>query len=253
MNRYNTDKVVDGAGNAQNIRFIIPLLVVITAIVLAVIIIGKDSEVSSEKNISPLDTSQLDFTPGVSSNVLPISSEDHILGNPNAPVKVIEFSDFECPFCKTFHSVMWKIMDTYGKKGKVAWIYRHFPIDSVHSKARKEATAAECAGEVGGNTAFWDYANRIFEITPSNNGLNLDLLPEIADYINIDVSAFEECLKSKNYEKHIEDNFRDAVNSGANGTPYSIIVAPNGKTFPLSGAQTYSAVSAVIDLALKER
>src|SRR6185295_5043808 len=84
-------------------------------------------------------------------SVKPVAAEDHIRGDLAAPVKVIEFSDFECPFCKGFHATMKQVMADYEKDGKVAWVYRHFPIDELHSKARKEAQAAECAGELGGN------------------------------------------------------------------------------------------------------
>ena len=86
--------------------------------------------------------------------VKPVSAEDHIRGNVNAAVKVIEFSDFECPFCKGFHATMKQVMTVHEKDGKIAWVYRHFPLDQIHSKARKEAQAAECAAEQGGNKAF---------------------------------------------------------------------------------------------------
>ena len=69
------------------------------------------------------------------SAVRPVNGEDHILGNPDAPVKLIEFSDFECPFCKRFHPTMKRLMDEYGEDGRVAWVYRHFPLDAIHSKA----------------------------------------------------------------------------------------------------------------------
>lgn len=102
----------------------------------------------------------------------PIDATDHIFGNPNAQVFVIEYSDPECPFCKNFHATMETVMKQYGDDGKVAWVYRHFPLDSLHSKARKESEAFECAGELGGNAKFWEYANKLFEITPSNNQLD---------------------------------------------------------------------------------
>src|SRR5437868_3213524 len=84
-----------------------------------------------------------------------VTSDDHILGNPNAPVVIVEYSDTECPFCKQFHTTLRRVMTEYGKDGKVAWVYRHFPIDSLHSKARKEAEALECANELGGSVKFW--------------------------------------------------------------------------------------------------
>lgn len=187
--------------------------------------------------------------------VKPVSSEDHILGNPNAPVKVIEFSDFECPFCKRFHQTMKRLMDEYGKDGRVAWVYRHFPIDSIHSKARKEAQAAECANEIGGNKAFWAYADRLFEVTPSNDRLDLALLPRIAQDVGLDRTKFKACLEGDarggKYAAHIEADYQDAVASGGNGTPYSLVIGPGGQTFPITGAQPYAAVKSIIDVALK--
>ncbi len=189
-------------------------------------------------------------------SVRPVNGEDHILGSPDAPVKLIEFSDFECPFCKRFHLTMKRLMDEYGEDGKVAWVYRHFPIDSIHSKARKEAQAAECANELGGNEAFWAYADRLYEVTPSNDRLDLWLLPEFAEEIGLDRAAFEACLEGDSrggkYAAHIEADVQDATASGGTGTPYSLVIAPNGKTFPINGAQPYAAVKAIIDLALRE-
>lgn len=187
--------------------------------------------------------------------VKPIDGEDHILGNPDAPVKLVEFSDFECPFCKRFHVTMKRLMDEYGRDGNVAWVYRHFPIDSNHSKARKEAQAAECAGELGGNEAFWAYADRLFEVTPSNDRLDLTLLPRIAQDVGLDRAKFEVCLEGDSrggkYAAHIEEDFQDASISGGNGTPYTVVIGPNGQSFPINGAQPYVAVKSIIDLALE--
>jgi protein-disulfide isomerase len=188
--------------------------------------------------------------------VKPVSAEDHIRGKPDAPVKVVEFADFECPFCKGFHSSMKQVEAEYGKDGRVAWVYRHFPLDQLHSKARKEAQAAECANELGGNTAFWAYADRLFEVTPSNNRLDLTLLPRIAEDTGLDKAKFEACLKGDErggkYAAHIEANLRDATASGGTGTPYSLVIGPKGGIYPINGAQPYEAVKAIIDAALKE-
>src|SRR5207249_6414117 len=81
------------------------------------------------------------------------------------------------------------------KDGKVVWVYRHFPIDSLHSKARKEAQASECAAALGGNEAFWAYSDKLFEVTPSNNRLDLAQLPRIAQEIGLDRAQFETCLE----------------------------------------------------------
>lgn len=189
--------------------------------------------------------------------VKPVDREDHILGDPNAPVKLVEFSDFECPFCKRAHVTLKRIMAEYGEAGKVAWVYRHFPLDSLHKKARKEAQASECANELGGNDAFWAYTDRLFEITPSNDRLNLSLLPSIAEYIGLDRGKFEKCLagdlRGGKYADRIESDVQDAIASGGSGTPYIIVIAPNGETFPINGAQPYSVFKSIIELALNKK
>lgn len=180
----------------------------------------------------------------------PVASEDHIRGNPNAPVKIVEYSDMECPFCKRFHETMKQASTEYGDK--VAWVYRHFPLDQLHSKARKEAVASECAAEQGGNTAFWKYMDRWFELTPSNNQTNIDtVLPQIAKEVGLDEAKFASCLASTKYDAHIEENVQNATATGGNGTPWSVVVGKNGKKYPLSGAQPLDAVKQLIDLALK--
>lgn len=183
----------------------------------------------------------------------PITNADHIRGNPNAPVKIVEYSDTECPFCKRFHTTMQELMSQYGKDGQVAWVYRHFPLDQLHSKARNEAIALECANEQGGNDAFWSYTDRLYEITPANNGLDPAELPKIAQYVGLDVTKFNTCLASTKYDQHIEDEVQNATATGGNGTPWSIVVSKSGKKYPLSGAQPIDAVKQLIDLALKDK
>lgn len=191
--------------------------------------------------------------PGSLDQMAPISAGDHIRGNPNAPVKIVEYSDTECPFCKRFHDTMKQVMDEYGKSGKVAWVYRQFPLTQLHSKAVKEAEATECAGELGGQDKFWAYLDRLFEVTPSNNGLDPMELHNIAAYVELDMTLFNTCLNSGKYAQHIQEDTQDATAAGGNGTPWSIIVAKSGKKYPLSGAQPYASVKQLIELALQEK
>lgn len=183
----------------------------------------------------------------------PVTEKDHIRGNKDASVVIVEYSDFECPFCKKFHPTMQQAVKEFGDK--IAWVYRHFPLDSLHPvKARKEAMASECANEQGGNDAFWKYIDRFFELTPSNNQTDIDkILPQIAKEIGLDVNKFNTCLNSGKYDQHISDDVKNAQATGGNGTPWSIVVAKNGKKFPLSGAQPYESVKQLIELALQEK
>ncbi|HEX9608922.1 MAG TPA: thioredoxin domain-containing protein [Candidatus Paceibacterota bacterium] len=184
-------------------------------------------------------------------DLAPVTANDHILGNPDAKIVIVEFSDTECPFCKQFHETMHRIIDEYGRDGRVAWVYRHFPIPQLHSKAPKQAEATECAAELGGNTVFWKYIDRVFEITPSNNGLDMALLPVIAEEVGLDRTAFETCLNSGKHTGAVAAQFDAAIAAGASGTPYSIMIV-DGELIPIPGAQPYATVRSAIEAALTQ-
>lgn len=213
-------------------------LTIPTAIIVAAVIIG--GAVILTKNNGDTDSSNKAKKEIVAeASIRPISGDDHILGNPDAQIKLVEFSDTECPYCKAFHETMNTIANEYGKDGKVAWVYRHLPLDSLHSKARKESEATECAAELGGNVKFWEYTNNLYLITPSNNGLNLAELPNIAEAIGLDRTQFEECLSSGRTAPKVEEDVKEAVANGANGTPFNIIIDKKGNQIPFSGAYPY--------------
>lgn len=228
-----------------------PIAVVIAGALIAGAVIYSSGKTPTTANVPQQQVAAQQT--GDLEKMKPVSTNDHIRGNADAPVKIVEYSDFECPFCKRFHETMKQVIDEYGKDGKVAWVYRHFPLDQLHPvKARKEAVATECAAELGGNDAFWKYADRFFELTPSNNQTNIDVvLPQIAKEIGLDEAKFASCLASTKYDKHIEDEVQNAQATGGNGTPWSIVVGKNGKKYPLSGAQPYASVKQLIELALQ--
>lgn len=227
--------------------YLIPASVIVAGALIAFAVFYAKGVPSTS---SPSDSSFENSLSPEAKDMRPVSSEDHILGNPEAPVKIVEFSDLECPFCKSFHPTLKRIIEEYGRDGQVAWVYRHFPLDSIHPKARKEAEAAECAAELGGNQAFWAYVDKIFEVTPSNNRLEPSELPKIAEEIGLERDKFEVCLDSEKYAEHVAKNLEDAINSGGDGTPYSVVVTKNGDFFPFSGALPYAQVKAVVEQAL---
>jgi predicted DsbA family dithiol-disulfide isomerase len=118
---------------------------------------------------------------------------------------------------------MQKVVSTY-ESGKVAWVYRHSPIDALHQKSRKEAEATECVNELGGNSAFWTMLDAIYANTPSNDGLEASKLPQLAKNAGVDVEQFTSCLTSGKYASKIESSIQDAAKAGANGTPYSLLI-----------------------------
>lgn len=200
-------------------------------------------------NTTPLAGTE---TPASIDNIRPVDETDHVLGNPDADVVVVEYSDPECPFCKQFHSTMHQIMDKYGADGKVAWVYRHYPIPQLHSNAPKQAEALECAARIGGNDAFWKYTDQIYKETPSNNGLDMNRLPEIATEIGLDRVAFEGCLNDGTSADRVAADTQNAVEVGGRGTPTSVLITKSGKKALIPGAYPYENMVTIIEEALKQ-
>ena len=185
-------------------------------------------------------------------NVRKVSkTRDHIFGNPDAEITLIEYSDFECPFCKRFHLTAKKIVEFY--EGKVNWVYRHFPLGFHNPLAQKEAEATECASELGGNDIFWKYADLIYERTKSNgNGLPVTSLVPLAQEIGLDADKFSECLESGRYTERVQEDFREGSNIGITGTPGNIFLHnKTGETVLKSGAHPFDALKIIIDKMLK--
>ena len=203
---------------AQNL--FVPIAIVIAGGLIAGSLYMSRSNAPTSLAINQQAQPSVPTEPSVTLDALkPVSADDHIRGNPDAPIKIVEYSDTECPFCKRFHETMKQVMGEYGDTGKVAWVYRHFPLDQLHSKARKEAEALECAGAQGGNDMFWKYTDRLYEITESNNRLEASELPKIAAYVGIDVAKFNDCLSSGTYAEHVANDLENAVAIGASGLP----------------------------------
>ncbi len=177
-----------------------------------------------------------------------ITDKDHIRGDKSADVLLVEYSDYECPFCKRFHPTMQQVMKEYGNK--VAWIYRHYPLD-FHQNAQKEAEAAECVNELGGNEKFWEYSDKIFEKTAAGGtGLALDQLAPLAQEVGVNGVQFQSCLDSGKYAQHVKDDMTGGAKAGISGTPGTIIIGKNGKRELIPGALPYEQVKPLIDKVL---
>jgi len=177
-----------------------------------------------------------------------VTKNDWVRGDRKAKISIIEFSDTECPFCKKIHPTLQKIVSDY--KGQVNWVYRHAPLAQLHSKAPKEAEALECAGELNGNEGFWAYLDRLFEVTPANNGLDESELPKIAQTVGLNVNKFTACLSSGKYAGKVADQLKQAEAAGLRGTPYSIIVSGD-KKIPINGAVPEADFKSTIDSLLQ--
>ena len=178
--------------------------------------------------------------------------DDPVKGDPNAPVTIIEFSDFQCPFCsRFFQQTLPQIERDYIDTGKVKFVYRDLPIDSLHPNARPAHIAAECADEQG---KFWDYHDVLFEKQSEWNRLTAaDLQSTLTQYasdLGLQSSAFENCLKSEKIADEVNRDALDAASVGATGTPAFYIGTEKDGFIKLSGAQPYPNFQAAIDAQL---
>ncbi len=178
------------------------------------------------------------------------ASRDHIYGNPNAPVSLIEYSDFECPFCKRFHPTAKQIIDTYG--GKVNWVYRHFPLPMHNPGAQIEAEASECVNQLGGNEAFWKYADAVYARTQSNgNGFPPSQLVPLAKEIGLNEKQFQECLSGRKYASRVQEDIDEGTQIGVSGTPANILLRNDtGEVVVKPGAQPIDDFKSAIDKLL---
>lgn len=224
----------------QTNKFLVPLAIIMAgALVAGAIYFGGQAPVASGN--AQVDPNDLEFRA--------VSSKDHLLGSMDAEFTIIEYSDTECPFCKVFHNTMKEVMGSY--TDRMAWVYRHLPIPQLHSRAPKEAEATECVAELAGNSAFWTYLDKIFTTTGSNDTLDPALLPKFATELGISEAAFNNCLSSGKYTEAVSKSAEEGFASGARGTPFSIIVAKNGKRATINGAEPIASVRAKIEALLK--
>lgn len=178
--------------------------------------------------------------------IRPVDSTDHIRGNPNAPIMIVEYADYDCPFCKEFHETMQQVMDKYGDSGKVAWVYRQFPIQQLHPDAPRLSLAGECVGKIGGNDAFWKFSDLLFGERGVNEFVDMSRLDEFATKSGVSAKAFEACLADGSTQAAVQADFNDAIAAGAQGTPYSVVLFA-GQEGIINGAQSFQYVSSVLD------
>lgn len=176
----------------------------------------------------------------------PVDETDYIRGNPNAPIMMVEYSDYDCPFCKQYHATMQQIMDEYGVTGKVAWTYRQFPLQELHPNAPRISEAALCVGDIGGTTAFWDFSDRVFEDRDVDEFTNVTKLPRYAVDAGVSEADYVACLNEGRMQERLESDMRSAINAGANSTPYTVVMVGN-QQFVISGAQPYETVKGIVE------
>lgn len=171
-----------------------------------------------------------------------LADDDPFLGSPEAPVTIVEFADFQCPFCGRFAKTSGReIVETYVKTGKAKFVYRDFPLTSIHEEAQKSAEAGECADEQG---KFWEYHDLLYS---RQSDLSVKNYKAWAAELGLNTAQFNECLDSGKYMAEVQKDFRDGQQAGVRGTPGTFV---NGRL--VEGALPFSQFQSIIEEELKK-
>jgi protein-disulfide isomerase len=160
------------------------------------------------------------------------------LGPANAPVTIVEFSDFQCPYCRQAQGTLKQLMAAY--EGKIKLVFRDFPLRTIHPQAQKAAEAAQCAAE---QQQFWPYHDKLFAST----NFQMDELKKFAQELELNMEQFTSCLDSSKYAAGIDADMQAGQQAGVNATPTFFV---NG--YPLSGAASYERFKELVDAALEQ-
>ena len=205
----------------------------------------------SEIEIKTIPTQQTQIpTQPTAPQIFQVSlDDDPVKGNPNAPVTVVEFSDFQCPFCsRFFQQTLPLIEENYIDTGKIKFVYKDLPLDSLHPNARAAHIAAECADEQG---KFWEYHDVLFEKQSQWSSLASSELEntftEFATDMGLQAASFESCMQSPNIADEVNKDTLEAASYGATGTPTFFIGNEKDGFIKLVGAQPYAVFQRVID------
>lgn len=178
-----------------------------------------------------------------------VDKDDYIRGNANAEIVLVEYSDFECPFCSRFHPTMQQVKKEYGDK--VAWVFRYYPLP-FHPNAQKAAEAAECIAQQKGQNGFWDYADKIYVKQEALGGkLSPEAITEVAQATGVNMDSFKKCLDSGEMAPRIKAQMDAGSTAGISGTPGTIIITKKGDYELIPGALPFEQVKPMLDKYLK--
>lgn len=173
-----------------------------------------------------------------------VTKDDHIRGNMNAKVVLVEYSDFECPFCARFHPTMEQVKEEFGND--VAWVYRHYPL-SFHPNAQKAAEGSECAAAQKGEDGFWAFGDSLIEVTTRDGRLSADAIQGAATAAGLNMDAFNKCLDGGEMAEKVKQQMAGGSAAGITGTPGTVIVTKDGAQELIPGALGFDQVKATIE------
>lgn len=189
---------------------------------------------------------------GDPSQMTPVSPSDHILGNPKAPVMIVEYADIDSPYSKDFQSVMTQVMQDNASSTNVAWVFREFPLVDQNQYAEADAEAAECVAAQGGTSAFFSFINTLQAAVPGDGQFNPADFSALIKALNLNQAKFDQCMSAHTYRQVVANDYENALAVGATGSPYNILLVKGQKPKVISGAIPYSTMKQIIQQSISE-
>lgn len=181
--------------------------------------------------------------------VEPVTEADHIRGSVSAPIKIVEYSDFDCPYCARFHETMKLIIGKYSSD-EVAWVYRHFPLNE---QSESVSQASECVAELAGNDAFWKFADEYYKLRQAGDRTaSAGLISKLSPQVGVPQAKLDTCLNENRHLEIINSHQTNGSETGGQGTPWAILIGPSGKTYPINGAIPLEEIERIINRAKQE-
>lgn len=182
----------------------------------------------------------------------PVSDIDHIVGNPSAPVVLVEYADIDSAYTKSFQATMEQLMTEYGPSGNVAWVYRHLPLIDQHPYAAQHAEAAECVASLGGPTIFWRFISTLHAAAPDDQQFNPRNYTSAVEALGILPQSFESCMTDHRYQERVASDFANGIAIGAGGSPFSVLLVEGHPPVTIDGSVSYEAMKKILDEAIAE-
>ena len=223
---------------------------ILVAVVISLCVVGftywythRDSNIEN--------TSKDDVENNIIIDDLPrMSADDHVLGNPSAPMVFIVYSDFACPYCKEYHKTLRTLMKVFGPSGKIAIVFRHMPFVQLHPEAPMYALASECVAEEVGNSGFWKFADELFTLSDPLKPLTAAELVVLAEKAWATRQTFVACMRSNELMARIEQQFNEVIDAGVKGSPFTLVDDEHGR-YSYEGAQTFRSIAESIQTTLR--
>ena len=223
-------------------RLLLPI-----ASIAAMLIVGfsawfalRDNSKASVERPAPVDRNALKLD-----IIRDIQHQDHVFGNPNAPILFITYSDFTCIPCAEHHAIMRNLITMYGMEGEAAWVFRHMPMVSQSREAPMYALASECVADLAGNQAFWDFADDLFKRMNPLTAPGPQELIDLAETVGASRQEFSACMRSGTLMERVEEDFDEIIAAGVKNPPHTVILTPFDRQ-SFGGVRPFLAVAATL-------